>query len=327
MAMHERMFHLPPCETAERRGEARREARTAPGQVPPASRRIVMSVQTETKQAEVATTRGPILVVGSTGKTGKRVAPRLSAMDIAVRHGSRRAVPPFDWNAPSMWPAAVQGVRAVYLTYHPDLAVPGADELVGAFARACAEAGVRRIVLLSGRGEKRAQIAEEAVRAAGVPLTVLRASWFCQNFSEGHLHAPTLEGCVAFPAGDVAEPFIDIEDIADAVVVALTRDGHEGKTYELTGPRLLTFAEAAGEIARATGRDVRYLPISSKDYGAVLAQYVPPEEAAFLEELFAELLDGHNAHVSDGVERILGRGARDFRAFAESAAKSGVWTP
>ncbi len=88
--------------------------------------------------------------------------------------------------------------------------------------------------------------------------TILRSSFFSQNFSESFFLEPILGGEVALPAGDVPEPFVDAEDIADVAVAALTEDGHAGELYELTGPRLLTFAEAVGEISRATGRKVRY---------------------------------------------------------------------
>jgi uncharacterized protein YbjT (DUF2867 family) len=185
--------------------------------------------------------------------------------------------------------------------------------------------GVRRIVLLSGRGEEQAEKSERGVRECGAAFTVLRAAWFCQNFSEGHLLEPVLSGEVAFPAGNVAEPFVDVEDIADVAVAALTGDAHAGKTYELTGPRLLTFAEAVGEIAGASGRVVNYVPITTEEYGAALAPYLPAGDVAFLSELFRHVLDGHNAHTTDGVERALGRKPRDFRDYARAAAAAGVW--
>jgi uncharacterized protein YbjT (DUF2867 family) len=266
------------------------------------------------------------LIIGGTGKTGSRVAKRLAERGRGVRIASRSATLPFDWENRATWAPVLRDVEAVYLAYYPDLAAPGAAENIRPFAKLAAEAGVRTIVLLSGRGEPGVLPSEQAVRESGVPWTILRAAWFCQNFSEGHLLDPVRSGTIAFPAGNVAEPFIDVDDIADVAAAALTEAGHAGKIYELTGPRLLTFADAAREISEASGRDVRYVPIASADYAAALAEHLPGEYVTFLSELFAHVLDGHNAHVTSGVESALGRKPRDFRDYAQTAAKSGVWS-
>jgi uncharacterized protein YbjT (DUF2867 family) len=266
------------------------------------------------------------LVLGGTGKTGRRVARRLTARGLPVRSGSRSGDPPFDWEDQSTWAPALRKVESVYLSYHPDLAAPGAAETIGRFAELAVASGVRRIVLLSGRGEEQAQVSERTVRNSGAEWTILRSSWFSQNFSEDYLLEPVLSGEIALPAEDVAEPFVDVEDIADVAVAALTEDGHAGQLYELSGPRLLTFAEAAEEIAKASGREVRYVPISPERYTAgMIRQGVPAEYAAFLTELFTRVLDGRNAHLTDGVQRALGRQPRDFTDFARDAAASGVW--
>jgi uncharacterized protein YbjT (DUF2867 family) len=214
----------------------------------------------------------------------------------------------------------------VYVSYYPDVSVPGAVDTVGAFARLAVASGVPRLVLLSGRGEPEAELAEQAVRDSGAALTVVRATWFAQNFSEDYMLDYVLAGEVALPAGDIAEPFIDADDIADVAVAALTDDRHVGQVYELTGPRLLTFAQAVAEIARATGRDIRYVPISIEEHAASsLAHGVPEEVVELLTYLFSEVLDGRNAHVADGVQRALGRAPKDFTDFALDAAASGVW--
>lgn len=205
---------------------------------------------------------GLTLVVGGTGKTGRRVAGRLAARGLPVRIGARSGTPPFDWEDQDTWAPALRGMTSVYLNYYPDLAAPGSTTDIAAFADLAEAAGVRRLVLLSGRGEPEAQACEEIVRSHPYDTTVLRASMFSQNFSENFLRDSILSGVVAFPAGQVAEPFIDADDIADVAVAALTEDGHAGETYEVTGPRLLTFAEAVGEIARVAGRRVEYVPVS-----------------------------------------------------------------
>ena len=266
------------------------------------------------------------LVLGGTGKTGRRVVERLRARGLPVRVGSRSATPPFDWEDAATWAPALRGVGRVYVSFYPDLAVPGAVETVGAFARLAVESGVPRLVLLAGRGEPAAEQAEQAVRDSGAELTILRSTWFMQNFSEDYMLEDVRRGVIALPAGETPEPFVDADDIADVAVAALTDDRHVGELYELTGPRLLTFADAAREIAQATAREVRYVPVSLEEHAAAAAeQGVPGEVVDLLTYLFAEVLDGRNAHLADGVQRALGRAPRDFADYARAAAATGVW--
>jgi uncharacterized protein YbjT (DUF2867 family) len=272
------------------------------------------------------TTTQTALVLGGTGKTGRRVAQRLTALGYPVRAGSRSGRPRFDWQDRATWGPALDGVAAVYVCYYPDLATPGAVEAVGSFAELAVRSQVRRLVLLAGRGEPDAELAEQAVRDSGAELTILRSAWFAQNFSEDFLLGPVLTGEVALPAGDTPEPLVDADDIADVAVAALTQDGHAGQVYELTGPRLLTFAEAVGEIGAATGRQIRYLPVPIDEYAAAAAgQGVPAEAVEVLSYLFGEVLDGRNARIGDGVRRALGREPHDFTGYARRTAASGVW--
>ena len=266
------------------------------------------------------------LVLGGTGKTGRRIAEQLAARKVPVRIGSRSATPAFDWDNRSTWLAALANVDAVYISYYPDLAAPGATDAIRAFSDLAVRSGVRRLVLLSGRGEQEAQRCEEIVKQSGVQWTVLRCSWFNQNFSENYLLEPILAGEVALPAPNVGEPFVDADDIADVAVAALTDDKHAGKLYELTGPRLLTFADAIAEIARASGREIRYVQVSMEDYVVALEQaQLPPQFVGLIKYLFTEVLDGRNAHLTDGVQRALGRAPRDFTEYARRAAASGAW--
>nr|WSW65404.1 NmrA family transcriptional regulator [Streptomyces sp. NBC_00995] len=270
----------------------------------------------------------PVLVTSATGKTGRRVAARLAARGVPVRAGSRGGEVPFDWADPSGWEAALRGADAAYVAYYPDLAAPGAPEAMSVFGKIAGRCGVRRLVLLSGRGEPQAVVAEEALRAAAgdAGLTVVRSAFFAQNFSEGALLDGVLGGEVVFPAGECAEPFVDADDLADVVVAALSEDGGGDVVHEVTGPRALTFAEAAAELTGATGRAVRYVSVTGPQYEAMLRRYgVPEAEAGFLAGLFTFLLDGHNAAVTDGVEKALGRTPRPFAAFADEAARHGAW--
>lgn len=266
------------------------------------------------------------LVVGGTGKTGRRVAERLRARGLPVRIGSRSGEPPFNWEDQATWAPTLRNVGAVYLTYYPDLAVPGAVDAVRSVVELAKASGIRRLVLLSGRGEEEAQRAEQVLQDSGADWTILRCSWFSQNFSENYLRGPVVSGEVVLPAGNVGEPFVDADDIADVAVAALTEDRHVGQLYELTGPRLLTFEEAFGEIAKATGQEIRYVQVSPEEYASALAEADLPAEFVWLVNyLFTTVLDGRNAHLTDGVQRALGREPRDFTDYARDAANAGVW--
>jgi uncharacterized protein YbjT (DUF2867 family) len=267
----------------------------------------------------------PTLVLGGTGKTGRRIVDRLMARGLPVRVGSRSAPIPFDWEDESNWAPALDGVRAAYISYFPDLAIPGAPEAVRAFADLALERGVRRLVLLSGRGEEEAQRAERAVQETGADVTVVRCAWFMQNFSEDYLVGPILDGEVVVPADEQLEPFVDADDIADVAVAALTADRHIGETYELTSPRLLTFREAVGEIAAASGRRIDFVRVSVAEYAAGAAEHGVPEEfVGFLTYLFSDVL-GHNAYLTDGVQRALGRTPRDFSDYVRDTVATGIW--
>ena len=266
------------------------------------------------------------LVLGATGKTGRRVVERLRSRAVPVRAASRSGTPPFDWEDRATWEPALAGAGAAYLSYYPDLAAPGAADTVGAFARLAAGHGVRRLVLLSGRGEEEAERAEALVRAAPADVTVVRSSFFAQNFSESLFRDALLAGELALPVDGVPEPFVDVDDIADVAVAALTEDGHAGRLYEVTGPRLLSYAEAVAEIARAAGRPVRFTTVTTDEWVAGLrAAGVPDDVVALLVYLFTEVMDGRNARLADGVQRALGRAPGDFGDYAARAAAAGAW--
>src|SRR6056297_1399429 len=267
----------------------------------------------------------PIVVIGATGKTGSRVATRLEARGHAVRRGSRNSATPFDWEAPETWAPALSGARAAYVTYFPDLAFPGAVEKLESLVETAKDVGVAHLVVLSGRGEHHARLGEEIVRNSGVDFTIVRAAWFAQNFSEGYLRDPILAGVLPMPGGDIAEPIIDIEDIADVAVAALTEAGHRGKLYEVTGPRQMTFAEMADVLGRVTGRPIRHIPISFEDFHANVAAAGGTFVADVFTAIARETLDGRNAHTTDGVMKALGRPPRDFADYAKAAARAGAW--
>lgn len=268
-----------------------------------------------------------VAVIGGTGHTGRRVADRLRAGGLDVRIGSRAGSPPFYWELPETWAPVLRGCTAAYVAYTPDFSHPGAVETLDAFAEQARRCRLERLVLLSGRGDDDARRAEDAVRAAGVPTAVLRSSLFAQNFSEHFLHETVGAGVIALPAASVAEPFLDIEDLADIAAWLLTAAPPSEETLELTGPRLLTFAEAAVELSAVLGRPVIYQPVTADEFveGAVDAG-AAREEAEVLGAVFEQIFDGRNAHTTDTVERVLGRPAGDFAAYVRRAAASGAWS-
>ncbi|MET4807056.1 NAD(P)H-binding protein [Limibacillus sp. MBR-115] len=267
----------------------------------------------------------PILVIGSTGKTGSRIVKRLRARGEAVREGSRQAKLPFDWDRPEGWRAAVAGTKAFYISYFPDLAFPGAAEKIEALTKIAAEAGVQRLVLLSGRGELHAQRCEAIVADSGVAYTLVRCAWFAQNFTEGYLLPHLLGGAIALPAGEMLEPIVDADDIADVAVAALTEEGHAGELYEVTGPRLLSFADAAAEVSSVLGRKIDYHSISLEAFHASMVAISGAFIADILTEICRQTLDGRNQFLGDGVQRALGREPRDFADFCRASAAEGFW--
>ena len=281
-----------------------------------------MYIKTNKDQAS----NGLTLVLGGTGKTGRRIATRLQARGIETRIASRSANPSFDWNDSSHWEAVLDGVTAAYINYAPDLAIPGATEAIRHFVNLAVKQGVRRLVLLSGRGEQEAQACEQIIQASKVEWTIVRASWFMQNFSEGEFLTMVQDGAITLPASDIPEPFIDINDIADVALAALTEEGHAYEVYEVSGPRLMTFSEVAQEISDTAGRDVQFIQMPKEEFNQAIAGSGAPADIAWLlNYLFETVLDGRNAYLSDGVQRALGREPADFRDFAQRIAARGRW--
>ncbi|MEV0375646.1 NAD(P)H-binding protein [Streptomyces sp. NPDC050636] len=267
-----------------------------------------------------------ILVLGGTGKVGSRVVAQLTERGVPVRAASRSGRTRFDWDDESTWGPAVDGADAAFLVGLEGR--PDAGQRMRAFVEFAVSKGVRRLVLLSARGVEdfnhpQLLVPEQTVRESGARWTILRPSWFAQNFTELPLFAEAIEaGGLALPTGDGLEPFIDAEDIAAVGVAALTEEGHAGQTYDMSGPRLLTFSAAVEEISQATGREIRYVPMEQAEYTAHLAALgAGADEIALMDGLFTAIREGWNAHLSDGVQRALGREPRDFGAYVKRVAR------
>ncbi len=272
-------------------------------------------------------TQAPILIIGKNGKTGARVNQRLQALGYTPRAVSRSTTPSFDWENSATWLAAIQGTRTAYVTYQPDLAIPNAETTIKNFVKLARENGLEHIVLLSGRGEEGAQRAEKILQESGISWTILRCSWFCQNFSESFMLEGVLTGELVLPEADTLEPFVDADDIADVAVAALTEPGHQNRLYELTGPRAINFAQCAEEISEALGRPVTYTPVPVNAYIAAMDEQGQPKELQWLiRELFTVVFDGRNSQVKNGVERALGRPATDFKTYVQKTLASGAWS-
>ncbi|MBB4887781.1 NAD(P)H-binding protein [Streptomyces netropsis] len=274
-------------------------------------------------------TMKPILVLGGTGKTGRRVVVRLQQRGHDVRVASRKGPNPFDWDDENTWEPVLAGAGAAYLV---DSRLGDAAPSMSSFSKLAVSSGVERLVLLSHRdwavsdGEEKLPC-ERAVRESGAEWTILKPAWFVQNFSEeSFFRGQVVDGEVVLPTGDGVEPFIDAEDIADVAVATLTEDGHGGQAYELSGPRLLSLGAVVDEIARATGRSITYRPVSSADFAAYGTENGLPEDfTAMLNLLFGWISENRFAQLADGVQRVLGREPRDFADYVRATAVTGVW--
>lgn len=267
------------------------------------------------------------LITGGTGKTGRRIVDRLNKLGYKVRIGSRSAELPFDWNDPTNWDEVLEGIDKVYITYQPDLAVPGAKEAISELVKRAKKAGVSKMVLLSGKGESEAELCEDIVINSGIDYTIIRASWFNQNFSENFLLEPILDGVVALPQAHVKIPFVDAEDIADVAVKVLNDLSYNGKIFELTGSETLTFKEAIAVIANATDRSISFIPMSLEAYSDVMKDMQLPEDFIWLINYLFDVVLGNpnNSIITEDIELLLDRAPKTFREFAEESAALGIW--
>lgn len=261
------------------------------------------------------------LVIGATGKTGSRVMQQLQRLGYQPKGASRHGEFKFEWTDPTTWAQALTGVESVYVTYYPDLAVPQAPEDISRFCALAKIKGVNHVTLLSGRGEPAAQVCENIVKQSGMSWTIVRAAWFNQNFSEGLFKQFIDSGCIALPVSNITEPFVDIDDIADVVTASLTQAGHSGELYEVTGPKLLSFADLAKHFTEKLNRPIAFQEITLETFQSELqSDGVDEGTIGALTYLFTEVLDGRNEFITDGVERALGRKPKSFSKYVEDNA-------
>lgn len=268
------------------------------------------------------------LIIGGTGKTGRKVVESLELLNQNVRVGSRSSQPAFDWNNDDTWEDALEGMDKMYITYQPDLAVPGAKRSIENLIALAEKKNLKKVVLLSGKGEREAELCEQVVMGSGLDHTIVRASWFNQNFSESFFLEPIQQGFVALPQADVQVPYVDTGDIADVVVEALLHEEHDGQIYQLTGPNAISFKEAITEIAKATHRDIAFTPITIEEYVAAMKEHgVPADFVWLVEYLFTEVLGNPMvSEITNDIEKVLKRKPKSFSEYVAETSKTGVWS-
>ena len=268
-----------------------------------------------------------ILVIGGTGKTGRRVVEQLQNKGIQPRVGSRNATPSFDWDNKDTWVEALNGIEKMYVTYYPDLAVPGAKEAIKSLTYLAKELGVKKMVLLSGKGETEAEACEKIVMESEIDYTIVRASWFHQNWSESFFLDSILSGEVALPMSDVLIPFVDANDIAEVVTTVLLDNTYNGEIIEVTGPELITFKDIVNIISKTSNRRLNFHSITLEQYVEGMKQMQLPDDVVWLiEYLFSHVLTNpKNQQVVNDIERVLGRKAKPFSEYAQETSKTGIW--
>lgn len=270
-----------------------------------------------------------ILVLGATGKTGSRVVKQLQSKGIEPREGSRNATPKFDWDDKDTWVKALENIERLYITYYPDLAVPGAKEAIESLTYLAKELGVKKVVLLSGKGETEAEACEKIIMDSGINYTIVRASWFNQNWSESFFLDPILSGDIALPMTDVLIPFVDAEDIAEVAATVLLDDSYNGEIIEVTGPELLTFKDIVTTISKVSKRNLTLHHITLEQYVDGMKQMQLPTDLVWLiEYLFSHVLTSpENQIITYDIEKVLARKPKTFLQYAQEASKIGVWQP
>jgi uncharacterized protein YbjT (DUF2867 family) len=278
-------------------------------------------------------TTTPILILSGKGKTGRRVVEQLETRGVPYRLASRSSAQRFDWYDESTWSPTVTGAETAYLA--PPVGPTGLAQACR-FIKQAASEGLRRVVLLSGRGVGSpgrdfavydGQLAvEDAVKASGADWTIVQPAWFAQGFNEDFLRYHVLDGEIRVSAGDGGEAWIDTNDVGDMMTAVLLDEAHTGATYAISGPRYLTMTEVAAELSAATGRPINYVDLEPQEHVTELVdQGLDQEDAEAVRDLFAVIRNHRSEYVSDGVQQVLGRPPRDFTDWARETATTGIW--
>lgn len=280
-----------------------------------------------------------ILVTGATGKVGRELVPRLLEAGAGVLAGTRspeRArslfgdaadVVELDYHRAETYDEAVHWADRVFLVPAPF--DPRAYDTLGPFLDWAVQSGTEHLVLLTAMTVQRLdelalRKVEEHVTETGVEHTFLRPNWLMQNFSRGYVRqCVERDGAFALPAGEGRVSFVDARDVADVAAVVLTSRRYRGAAPVVTGPEALDHFEAAGILSEAAGRPIEYRPVEDEVMRTILLERGRSEaEAEVILNLYRSMRDGWRSPVTDGVEEILGRPPRTFRAFAREHAEA-----
>jgi uncharacterized protein YbjT (DUF2867 family) len=266
------------------------------------------------------------LVLAGTGKTGSRVAARLTKLGLSVRTAARNGADVrFDWDDPTTHSPALADVDRIYLVA-PVMRMDFADQ-VSSFLDLAEAADVRHVTYLSAFGIDQAppQVAHRAVELdivgrGAITHTILRPAWFMQNFSETFLKP--VDGVITVPTGDGAEAFVDAEDIAAVAAATLASpDAHAGAEYAPTGPEALTVSDAADVITDVIGQPAKHNDTDRNAWiDATLAAGVPAAYGEMLRMLTETVASGHGSRPNNDVQSVTGAPPISFADFARRTA-------
>jgi uncharacterized protein YbjT (DUF2867 family) len=275
-----------------------------------------------------------ILLLGGTGKTARRIAPRLRAAGADVRTAARSGADVhFDWDDVSTHDAALADVHALYLV-PPALRLDAAPA-VKAFVDRAEAAGVSHVTFLSARGVELAPeemmlraIEKDLEGRSDLTHSILRPGWFMQDFDE-YFFQPAIaaDGLLIAPTGDGAEAFVHADDIADVASATLLDPArHHRGEYALTGPGALTFAQVAEKISVAAGKPVAHVdPPLAEWLEQAIAGGIPTDYAELLAALLNAVRASANAATTDDVERVTGHAPRSFDDYLADPATVSAW--
>ena len=279
-----------------------------------------------------------ILITSAPGNNANAVIRELTTAGVRVRallrnpnsageiKGPLVEVAVGDFLNPASLDAALRGVEKAFLIPPTD---PRSVEMQVNFIRAAKRAGTRHVVKLSVNGadvNSPVRVArwhaegEKELEASGIPFTHLRPNAFMQNFLG---LAPTIvsQGEFYQPAADGKVSHIDVRDIAAVAAKALTENGHQGKTYVITGPEALSYDDVARKLSTALGRPVKYVNITPEDFKkSLLGWGIPEYMADGLNEFFAAIRAGYLAVVTNTVEEVAKRKPISFDDFVRDFA-------
>jgi uncharacterized protein YbjT (DUF2867 family) len=258
------------------------------------------------------------LILGGTGKVGRRLVDSLARAGHQARPASRHSAPHFDWNDPATWTTALAGAEGLFIV-GPGSATDWSPRLTQLLA-AAQSVDVQRAVLLSARGveflpDGAVARAEHALRCGPLPWTILRPTHFAQNFSEA-MFVPR-DGVIRAPVGAGREPFIDVAEVADVASAVLASGGYDGATLPLSGPQGVSFPEAAQILTSAWGTPIRFEDESDDAHISRLhAAGTPEGYIQWRMAMLGGIRRGADAYLSDGVQQVLGRRPTGLRGWA-----------